>query len=632
MARLADETLRALAINAGLQPHWQHVDGTRHEVSVETLRAALRALGIPCDSPAECDASERMLADHSRWSFLTVDCGRDIPLSGRLTLESGEARDVVEGFTIAEPGYHRLKSGDRMVTLAAAPARAPDIMELTGRQKAWGIAAQLYSLRGTHAAGFGDAAALEVLARSAASAGAQAVAISPVHALFTAEPARCSPYSPSSRDAFNPLYAVPHSGSEPDSAALIDWPHASAERFARLRADFDAFAGDPAFDLFASDRDITEHALFEALSAHLAQSGSPGGCSTWPVVFQNPESSEVAAFAAEHRDEIRFHLFLQWRAFADLRAVQASVKAAGMGIGLIADLAVGLDPQGSHAWSRPSELLTGLTIGAPPDAFQANGQGWGITGFSPRALAELGFAPFLRTIRHALSFAGGVRVDHALGLERLWIIPDGAEPRDGVYLRQPFDDLTRLLALEAYRHRALVIAEDLGTVPDGFRDKMVARHLLGMRVLTFEREADGGFVDPAQWTPAAVAMTSTHDLIPIAGWWSGTDIRWREKLGISGEDEADRSADRALFWPRDEDRPGPDEPAPAVDEAIERVAEASCDLAIVAIEDLLGLAEAPNMPGTIDQHPNWRRRLPIADIFSDPAATRRAAILREERP
>jgi 4-alpha-glucanotransferase len=628
---MSDAALAALAGKAGLLAEWQHVDGTRHAVSPDTLRAVLRALHIACDTETDCRDSGRRLTEQAHHSFLTVDVGAPVPLSGRLLLEGGDVSDVEPGFAIAAPGYHRLETAGRTVILAAAPRQAPDVRQLTGRAKAWGPAAQIYGLRGAEAAGYGDVSALRDFVRSAAQSGAHVVAISPVHALFLADPGRSSPYSPSSRDALNPLYAEPRTGQEPASGDLIDWSSAAAARLARLRADYDAFAGDPAFEAFAADPIVAEHALFEALSARCVQRGLPASWSTWPSALQDPRSAEVRRFAREQRDAIRFHLFLQWRATEGLRSAQAEAKAAGMGIGLIADLAVGVDPYGSHSWNRRSDLLGGLTLGAPPDAFQANGQGWGITSFSPTALAECGFEPFLRTLRKALSFAGGLRVDHALGLERLWLIPEGAEPRDGVYLQQPFDDLTRLLALEAHRHRALVIAEDLGTVPDRFRDRMAARHLLGMRITTFERDEDGGFVDAAKWSRAAVAMTTTHDLIPIAGWWSGTDIGWRARLGIGGEDEDARAADRKRFWP-DPDRPPPDQPARVVDMAIEQVADAACELTIVAAEDLLGLEEAPNMPGTVDTHPNWRRRLPVADIFSDPAAARRAAMLRKERP
>ncbi len=642
------EALINLAEAAGLLPVWEDVDGGAHAVAPDTLRAALAALDLPAETARDiADSRERLRAEADR-DFVTGDVGTPIDIAagrGRLTLESGAVRDIAAGeaLVIDEPGYHRIEAGGRCVTLAIAPKEAPGVAALTGRLRGWGLSAQLYSLRGARAAGFGDFAALADLAVAAGARGADALAISPVHALFLADPARFSPYSPSSRDFLNPLFADPGIGDEPDGDTLVDWPAASAARVARLRAAYAAFDGDPAFEAFvaAGGAPLRGHALFEALHAHFHAQGSAGGWQVWPDAFHDPESAEVARFAADHANDIRFHLFLQWRAALGLSDAQAAARGAGMAIGLVADLAVGIDPGGSHAWSRRGELLHGLTLGAPPDAFQAAGQGWGITGLSPTALARSGYEPFLRTLRAALAHAGGLRVDHALGLGRLWVIPEGARPLDGVYLRQPIDDLLRLLVLEADRARAIVIGEDLGVVPPGFRDRLAARHLLGMRVLPFERTDEGGFTDPRGWSPVAAAMTSTHDLTPFAGWWRGIDLDWREALGAEADTPEQRRADRARFWQRATvsagvtgPPPAPDAPAPAVDAAIGLVARADCELALVALEDLVGLEQAPNLPGTIDEHPNWRRRLPSppSALFADGAVARRLAMLAKERP
>ncbi len=645
---MSDAVLAELAVAAGLLPEWQGADGVGHKVAADTLRAALAALDLPAETAAEIADSRQRLRIEADRDFVTGDAGRPVAGwsgAGRLYLEGGTTRDIAAGasLTIDEPGYHRIESSDRITTLAIAPRGAPGVEALTGGARGWGLAAQLYALRGERAAGFGDFAALADLVRIAGARGADALAISPVHALFLADPTRFSPYSPSSRDFLNPLFADPGVGEEPDSDALIDWPTASAARVTRLRAAFDAFDGDPAFDDFiaAGGDPLRGHALFEALHGHFHGQGLVGGWQHWPVVFHDPEGAAVADFAAAHAPDIRFHLFLQWLATRGLADAQAAARASGMAIGLVADLAVGIDPGGSHAWSRRGELLHGLTLGAPPDDFQAAGQGWGITGLSPTALARSGYEPFLRTVRAALAHAGGLRVDHALGLGRLWVIPEGATPLDGVYLRQPLDDLLRLLVLEAHRANAIVIGEDLGVVPPGFRERLADRHLLGMRVLPFERTAKGGFTDPQGWSPVAAAMTSTHDLTPFAGWWRGIDLDWREKLGAKADTPAQRQADRGRFWDRatasaDATGPAPaaDDPAAAVDAAITLVARSGCELALVAIEDLVGLEQAPNLPGTIDEHPNWRRRLPAPPdtLFADSAVGARIATLTKERP
>ena len=313
-----------------------------------------------------------------------------------------------------------------------------------------------------------------------------------------------------------------------------------------------------------------------------------------------------------------------------------------MRIGLISDLAIGMDRGGSHAWARQNDLLLGLNIGAPPDAFNPRGQDWGLTSFSPQALIARGFEPFLATLRAAMRHAGGARIDHAMGLMRLWLIPDGAPPADGAYLSYPLDDLLRLVALESHRHRAIVIGEDLGTVAPEFRDRMAEVGISGMDVLWFQRDKKR-FLPPSKWRGDAVAMTSTHDLPTVAGWWNGSDITTREKLGLVPDAAAERkkrAADRKKLWKAfkkakvtKRDPPPPEETEPAADSAVRFVAKAAAPLALIPVEDMLGLSEQPNLPGTVDEHPNWRRRYdpPASNILDTPQAQRRLKGLREGR-
>ena len=301
-----------------------------------------------------------------------------------------------------------------------------------------------------------------------------------------------------------------------------------------------------------------------------------------------------------------------------------------MPIGLIADLAVGADSGGSHCWSRQEETLIGLTVGAPPDLLAPKGQNWGLAAFSPRGLVKNGFGAYLEMLRAAMRHAGGVRIDHAMGLARLWVVPEGAESSEGAYLHFPLQDMLRLIALESSRHRAIVLGEDLGTVPEGFQDALQAAAVLGMRVLWFERN-EHGFTPPRTWSRGAAAMTSTHDLATVAGWWTGRDLEWRSRLDLMG-DEAnvrrehdERTRDRGLLWAAfresgaaQEEPPAPEHPMPAVDAAVRHMGTAACDLVMLPVEDALGSVEQPNLPGTLDQHPNWRRRLPgFADDLLD---------------
>ena len=425
---------------------------------------------------------------------------------------------------------------------------------------------------------------------------------------------------------------------------LIDWPAASALRMERLAAVFAQAPGGPlwaAFERYRATmgRTLEQHAQFEALQAHLVAK-DPGNWHwrQWPDGLADAGSPAVADFARNHAQEVTRHAYYQFLADRSLGEAQAAARTAGMPIGLVADLAVGVDSGGSQCWSRPDETLIGLSVGAPPDMLSPKGQSWGLAAFSPRGLMLNGFSTYIEMLRAAMRHAGGVRIDHAMGLARLWVLPDGASPADGAYLHFPLGDMLRLIRLESARNRAIVLAEDLGTVPEGFQDTIGDAGILGMRVLWFERAEDLGFTSPRDWTPGAVAMTSTHDLATVAGWWRGNDLDLRERLGLLGDAEAvrrerhDRERDRSMIWSAmvasgaaQGTAPASERTEAAVNAATRHVAGSSCALAMLPIEDALGLVEQPNLPGTLDEHPNWRRRLPglAADLLDPPATAAR---------
>jgi 4-alpha-glucanotransferase len=469
--------------------------------------------------------------------------------------------------------------------------------------------------------------------------------MSPQHALFAADPNRFGPYSPSSRLFLNPLHADPSlvfadaDGPSPaDDGDLVDWPAVSARTLAGFRTLFDRHAADPRFAAFRAREGeaLSDHARFEALHAEQVTRHGAYDWRRWPAPLRDPRSAEVAAFARDHADAVAFHEFVQFLADASLAETQRRLRAAGMAIGLITDLAVGADPAGSQAWARPEQILNGVSVGAPPDGFSPLGQDWGLTAFSPTALIDTGFAGFLGVLRAALRHAGGVRIDHVMGLARLWLVPPGASPREGVYVRYPLDDLLRLIALESCEHRAIVIGEDLGTLPEGFRDRLDAAEILGMRVLWFERDHDGAFTDPARWPRRAVAMTTTHDLPTVVGWWQGRDIAWRRRLdrfpdaAAAEAEAAARASDREALWQAmgrsgaaSGEMPGIEAADRVVDAAIRHVGGSASALALLPVEDACALGEQPNLPGTVDGHPNWRRRLPAeAAAILDRAETR----------
>jgi 4-alpha-glucanotransferase len=689
-----DDAVQDLARRAGIAVEWNDYAGRPQVVGLDVLQRILAALGLPCATRGDLAASRRELTRNTNLQalppFVTatvgrptrLDAGASEPHHAKLELEAGGQRDIsispVRGRlrvpAIAETGYHRLQIDDRDIVLAVAPTRCRTIDDAVPDARLWGLAAQVYSLRRPGDAGIGDAGGIAALAEAAGRRGADALALSPLHALFTANPARFGPYSPSTRLFLNPLHAAPGLvfGAEYVARAmaeagvgeafvrlealkLIDWPAAAAAKLALLRTLFDDFMAEPEangalatdFARFRADGGdlLAQHATFEALHAEQSAGGTTDW-RRWPADLRDPTSATVAVFAASRRDEVLFHTFLQWLADRSLAVAQQRAQMSGMRIGLISDLAVGMDPIGSHAWSRQGDILGGLSIGAPPDLYNTRGQDWSLTGFSPRALIAGGFAPFLATVRAALRHAGGLRIDHAMGLARLWLIPEGATPADGAYLAYPAADLLRLLALESQRHQAIVIGEDLGTLPYGFHETLETAGVHGMRVLWFEREGQA-FAAPDRWDHNAVAMTSTHDLPTVAGWWHGTDIATRaacDRLG-NGVSEADamaeRTRDRAALWQAfvregvaDGDPPPPENTPQAVDPSLAFVARTNSPLCLLPVEDVIGQKEQPNLPGTMDEHPNWRRRLPsdAGSILETPEVAARVAKLAAKRP
>lgn len=665
--------LHRLATAAGLQIDWQDAAGRPQRVCDDALRTVLTALGYQAEDDSALEAShDRCIEASHHASFVSGDVGRSVllpkgcdapigPVEIRLengtTVQSriGRTRDGLMLSPVDVIGYHDVTIGRCDIRLAIAPARCLSPADLTGRGRPWGVAVQTPSLRDDRSCPFGDFGTLATTAKAFAAAGADALAISPAHALFPADAARYSPYAPSSRLFLNVLLGDPALvgcpiPSEAQAASdLIDWEHAIPQRMAALRQAFDQRSDTvrQTVGVWRAEQgeELERHAIYDALFArHFA--GGARGWQDWPSEYHDPASDAVARFATENREDVDFYVFAQWLASASLDSAQQAARDAGMGIGLIADLAVGMDGGGSHAWSRREDLLTGLSVGAPPDLLGPQGQNWGLTGFSPAALQRTGFAAFIATLRAALRHAGGVRIDHILGLARLWVIPHGHSPADGAYLTYPLEHMLRILAIESHRARAIVIGEDLGTVPDGLRPLLRQRGVLGMRVLWFERDEDGGFVAPERWERSTVAMTGTHDLVTVAGWWQAGDIAWNRKLGrspdsIALEDEMnEREQDREALWAAmgkskaaTDAAPARNQPQPAVDAALRHVAASPCALAILPIEDIAGLIEQPNLPGTIDEHPNWRRRMEASteDLLKRPEIARRLDQIEEAR-
>ncbi len=648
---MSDESLRELALAAGVSPSWRDYRGGSHDVAPDTLRAVLAANGVAAANENDIRESFASLrAKAGSVPLITAELGQPIDFEihegWQLVLEDGaksEGSGPLPPIDVA--GYHKLLVGEREVTIAVAPRSCQALP--SGRP--WGLAVQLYALRRAGDGGLGDFGGLRDFVRNAAAHGADAVAISPVHAQFSADLRRFSPYAPSSRIMLNVLHAeVPHGDAAREAEALVNWPACARDRLAQFRQMFETGLHDAEFVTFraAEGEKLEAHARFEAMHAHFyGQDAAKWHWRDWPAAFRDPKSAEVEKFAREHAAEVRYHAYLQFLADRGLASAQAAAREAGMRIGLISDLAVGTDGGGSHAWSRQDETLIGLTVGAPPDLLSPQGQDWGLAAFSPPGLIQHGFTAYIEMLRVALRHAGGVRIDHAMGLERLWVRPEGVAPGEGAYLQFPIRDMLRLTALESHRHGAIVLGEDLGTVPEGFQPRLIDAGVLGMRVLWFERK-ETVFDPPTQWSRQAAAMTSTHDLPTVAGWWSGRDLEWRRELNLMGDEAAAvsehdaREHDRPRLWnsfvasgAAEGDAPPPHEPARAVDAACAHVGRAGCDFVLLPVEDAIGRTEQPNLPGTMDEHPNWRRRLdgPAATLLDTPTVAARLASLARSR-
>lgn len=551
-----------------------------------------------------------------------------------LRLESGETRQVATrehrlGCTALLPGtlpvgWHQLEvsavTGAQHIPVAIAPYR------LAQPARGWGIAVQLYATRSAACWGVGDFGDLATLAGQAA--GADFLLVNPLHAAATVAPLEPSPYTPGSRRFLHPIYL-----RITDLAAYRNAP-------AELRAEVDACRPQP--DPAVIDRDRTWAGLQAGLrllwqrtpqadlsqfrATHdgvdqfaiwcvlAAEHGRDYRC--WPATLRRPDSPAVAAVGRDRAGDVDFHVWCQLLAEEQLAAAQKTARRSGMRIGVLHDLPVGVDPGGPDAWALQDMLVPAMTIGAPPDEFNQQGQDWGLPPWHPQALRAAGYRPFAQLVRSALSRGGGLRVDHVLGLFRLWVIPAGAPPAEGTYLRYPAEELLGVLTLEASRAAAVVIGEDLGTLPPGVHDQLTSRGLLGTSVLWFEREAERP--KPFRnWRPDALATVTTHDLPTAAGFLAGEHVRVRAALGLLrrplAEELADAHREReqliALLEAEGLIHRGAGT-AEIISALYAGLTRTPARLLAVHLPDVVGDLRQPNLPGTVDAYPNWR--LPVA--------------------
>jgi len=702
-------SLVELARRFGIATDYEDWTGRSVPVPAETLVAVLAALGVAAGTEQERNAA---LTAHRRsyWerrmpATIVGRTGEPIrfwahvthggPAEVWLQLEDGTVRggvQQVDNFTppfdldgrwIGEAsfvlpadlplGYHRvhLRSGDSETSTALIVT--PDwlgLPEQLGARRAWGLTAQLYSVRSRQSWGVGDLTDLTDLAVwSASRHGADYVLINPLHAAgFSGRTGRMepSPYLPTSRRFVNPIYLRVEAIAE-----YADLPKRGRVR--RLRSDVRRRAG----RLDAIDRDGAWAAKRAALkllhevprsagrelayAAFREREGTPlddfavycalaedygGDWHRWPDSLRHPDAAGVAGFVERNSDAVDFHRWLQWQLDEQLASAQSQAIRAGMALGVMHDLAVGVHPDGADAWALQEVMALGVTAGAPPDEFNQLGQDWSQPPWRPDRLDECEYRPFRALIRAQLRHAGGLRIDHIIGLFRLWWIPQGAPPTQGTYVRYDHEALVGIVALEAHRAGALVVGEDLGTVEPWVRDYLLLRGVLGTSILWFEldRDGNGGPLPAERWREYCLSSVTTHDLPPTAGYLAGDHVRLRKSLGLLTRPvEAELESGRAELsaWMAELRRAGllgdgEDDPEFLVLALHRYLGRTPSRLLGVALTDAVGDRRTQNQPGTTDEYPNWRvpltgpdgRPLTLEEVFTDPRAASLAEAVR----
>jgi 4-alpha-glucanotransferase len=572
-------------------------------------------------------------------------------------------------------GYHTLSLAghDASTALIVSPGVCWLPPQIAEQGRSWGLAVQLYALRSRENWGIGDFGDLAQLSALLAVAGGDVVGLNPLHSGFPDDPKHASPYSPASRLLLNVLNidvsTVREFATSAEAqrlvqtkefqtllarcreATLIRYEDVASLKLPVLHLLFDEFNRHAEADrrqAFAQFRksqtaNFQRACLFIALREHFAASGAAADWRQWPEEYRDPDSTAVSRFAATHENEIAEIAWLQWLADEQLR--EAAGPTQTMAVGLYRDLAVGSDPAGAETWSDPAVFATGARIGAPPDIYNPAGQDWGLPPQNPHALKTSCYRTFIEILRANMRHSGGLRIDHAMGLLRLYWVPDGNSPREGAYVGYPFEDLLGILALESQRQACLIVGEDLGTVPAGFRERMARAQVLSYRVLFFEQEPEtGAFVPPAAYPRLALAVCGSHDLPTLRGWWEGNDLALKDRLDLfpdrveAGRARERRERDRSQLLNALRDL-GLLKPGVFVDwrtlirPVHEFLARSSTVLAMAQLDDLTGECDPANVPGTLAEYPNWSRRvcLSLEDLRGHPVFNSVAQIFRDSR-
>ncbi|VVJ17013.1 4-alpha-glucanotransferase (amylomaltase) (EC [Amycolatopsis camponoti] len=615
--------LHQLADRYGVATRYENADQVWVEVEDDVVVAVLGQFGVDATSD---DAIARALDVRETPGrlpptiVLKEGSTRSLGTNAEIFLEDGGRRVTAGELPADLPlGWHRIVTADQDVVLAVVPAKLPDV------PPAWGWMLQLYALHSAGSWGIGDYADLATFAaRSASELDAGVLLVNPVQAFSPAHPVERSPYSPASRRFANPIYlrvTATETFERADAATREAVESLVPDRDGEL-IDYDKVwtAKRAALELLwphrveelPEDRDLEDFALFCALAE---QHGADWR--EWPEPLRNPAGPEVEKAREELKDRVGFHTWLQHLCREQLETARKAAKDAGMTVGIVHDLPVGVHPGGADTWAARDVFAADVRVGAPPDAFNQQGQDWNLPPWRPDKLAEAGYAPFRDVIRGVLRYADGIRVDHIAGLWRLWWIPPGEPAHRGTYVHYDAEAMVGVLALEAHRAGAIVVGEDLGTVEETVTETMHERGMLSSAVLWFERDWDAPgkpFTRPAEWDPAAMASISTHDLPTVTGWLRGEHVRVRAELGlldrgVEAEEEAAAAEREALFELVAREGIPDDDPVVALHTLL---AEAASRLVLTSPADVAGQVRQPNLPGTVDQYPNWRIPLPVS--------------------
>jgi 4-alpha-glucanotransferase len=572
------------------------------EQTIRSINAALREEESASEAVRIVHAGQRATFDEPADLILENGSRESLPTSR--ARRAGQPRSTLPADIPL--GYHtvELHESGRRLSLVVAPPRC----HLPAGLRIWAWAVQLYAARSRRSWGIGDFGDLARFAAVSRDQGCRLLLVNPLHAATPALPQQASPYSPTTRRYLNALYLAVHemegaralpefdrltrAGRSLNALPLIERDRIFTLKMRALEALYRRFEGHRDFDAFlvAEGPSLREYATFCVLAEAYG-----GSWRQWPAKYRNPRSADLRRFADARQDRLRFHQWIQWH-------LDRQLQHAASAVPVMQDLPIGIDPSGADAWAWQDVLAQGIHVGAPPDEFNTKGQDWGLPPFIPARLKAVAYRPFIETIRGTMRHAGGLRIDHVMGLFRLFWIPEGMSPAQGAYVRNEAADLLAIIALESERAQAIVVGEDLGTIDQRAREQLMAANVLSYRLLWFEND------DPSKYPEGALAAVTTHDLPTVAGLWTGSDLKAQRRLNLNPNEAGMREMRERLA--RVTESTERTRVAEVIRRTYEVLSRAPSVVVAATLEDAAAVEARPNMPGTVSEWPNWSLPLP----------------------